>query len=264
MTAHNPHIAVMMQAAREAGLRLLEQFRNRDTLLIEYKNPGDLISDADRESEEAIVRILSEAFPDYGMLGEEGADKATMAGGYRWVIDPLDGTSDFLHGIPFWCVTIAMEKAGTVVAGVTYDPVHDELFHAVKDQGAYLNNQKIATKQTNALRAASVSLDIGPPSATNIPLHAKTFAKAFAQCATVMNVRSCALAMAYIAAGRLDLFVNFGKVNPWDTNAGLLLVTEANGIVTDTQGNAVTSQTDNIFCAANSSLHDQFMPLLKE
>ena len=169
----------------------------------------------------------------------------------------------FLHGIPFWCITIALEKNGTIIAGVTYDPVRDELFYALKDKGAYLNDQVILAKQTDLLHAASISIDIGPASPTNIPLLTKAFAKSFERCATAMNIRSCALAMAYIAAGRLDLFVNFGPVNPWDTNAGLLLVTEAKGRVTDTQGHPATLKTKNVFCAANQTLYDQFIPLLK-
>ena len=261
--SHDNHIMVMSAAARTAGHQLLDHFRNRDTLLIEYKNPGDLVSIADRQSEETIIAVLTAVFPDYGILGEEGGAKPASAAGYRWVIDPLDGTSNFLHGIPFWCVTIALEQNGTVLAGVTYDPIQNELFYAVKGQGTYLNDQIMSTKQNHSLHSASVSLDVGGSPHITIPSFTKAFAASSEHCATAMCLRSCALTMAYVAVGRLDIAVNFGKVNPWDTNAGWLLVTEAKGVVTDTTGEAVNINTDNVLCVANQNLYDQFIPLLK-
>lgn len=251
-----------MHAARTSGAALLERFRNRDALLVEFKNPGDLVSLADRESEDTIMTLLSQTYPDYGILGEEGTDKPANANGYRWIIDPLDATGNFLFGIPFWCVTIALEKNGLVLAGVTYDPVHDEMFTAVHGQGAQLNGKPIRTSTRTTLRTAAAALDIGSPPHPLMDLYSRTFTHCMESCATAFNKRCCALSMAYVAAGRMDLFVHFGSAKPWDMAAGWLLVREAGGMVTDIHQTELHLQSGHVFSAANPDLYEQFRPFL--
>ncbi len=255
---------VMIVAARTAGAILLEQFRNRETLLVEYKNPGDLVSLADRQSEETITAILDAAFTDYGVLGEEGAERPANAEGYRWVIDPLDATGNFLNGIPFWAVNIALEQHGTVIVGVTYDAVHDEMFTAIKGQGAFLNGKPIQTNsKKDSLAKAAAGIDIGSPPHPRSQDFGNTVAQIFAQCAAGAILRCSALCMASIATGRLDIFAHFGKAKAWDIAPGWLLVTEAGGIVTNIDHQPVHLNSSNVLCAANQTLYDQFIPLLK-
>lgn len=264
MTSHqNPHLDAMIKAARASGTKLLERFHNRAQLLVEFKNPGDLVSLADRESEETIIAVLRQAFPDYGVLGEEGSDTPANDEGYRWIIDPLDATGNFLFGIPFWCVTIALEQHGSVIAGVTYDPVHDELFSAAAGEGTCVNGQPVHTSTRTHLSQAAAGLDIGSPPHPLMAIYSHAFTKSLESCATAFNKRCCALTMAYVASGRIDILAHFGNAKPWDLAAGWLLVTEAGGTVSDIHQKELHLQAGSVLCAANQSLYNQFVPFLK-
>lgn len=261
--SHDHHMSVMVRAARTAGAKLLARFQQRETLLVSYKNPGDLVSIADQESEDTIIAVLDNAYPDYGVMGEEGADRPANADGYRWIIDPLDATGNFLNGIPFWAVNIALEQQGVVVAGVTYDPVHDEIFIAGKGQGAFLNDKPLKTGVKTELAKAAVAVDIGAPPHPRRLDFMHTVGQMFEQCAAGAILRCSALSMASVAAGRLDVFAHFGKSKPWDLAPGWLLITEAGGIVTDIAQNPLQLQSGTVLCAANPILYDAFVPLLK-
>jgi myo-inositol-1(or 4)-monophosphatase len=262
-TRQDPHLDAMIQAACTAGAKLLTRFHNRDSLLIEYKNPGDLVSLADRESEEMITAILNDAYPHYGVLGEEGSSKSANADGFRWIIDPLDATGNFLNGIPFWAVNIALEQHGSVIAAVTYDAVHDELFSATRGQGAYLNGTAIHTKPTTSLAKAATAVDIGAPPHARSRDFGHVTQQIFTHCAAGSILRCTALCMASIAAGRLDLFAHFGKAKAWDIAPGWLLITEAGGVATDIEQNPLHLEAGSVLCAANQTLYDQFVPFLK-
>lgn len=264
MSSHqNPHLDAMIKAARTSGAKLLERFNNRNTLLVEFKNPGDLVSLADRESEETIIAILQQFFPDYGILGEEGTDKPANNDGYRWIIDPLDATGNFLFGIPFWCVTIALEQHGTVIAGVTYDPIHNDMFYATAGGGAFVNDAPIHTSERTQLSQAAAGLDIGSPPHPLMSIYSNAFTKSLESCATAFNKRCCALTLAYVASGRIDILAHFGHAKPWDMAAGWLLVREAGGTVSDIHQKELHLQSGSVLCAANKSLYDQFVPFLK-
>jgi myo-inositol-1(or 4)-monophosphatase len=262
MPIHDPHLDVMIDAAKSAGRDLLAHFCNRENLLVEYKNPGDLVSVADRQSEATIIALLDQHYPTYGILGEEGSSRPPSADGYHWIIDPLDATNNFLNGIPYWCVTLALAKHDTVVAGVTYDPVHDELFYVVAGQGAFCNNKPIKTNNKNLVKHAAASLDIGAPPHPLMDRYTQAMTQSLTHCATAMTQRCCALSLAYLAAGRLDLFLHFGRVNPWDMAAGWLLVQEAGGIITDINKNPLHLESGTLRCAANSTLYDAYGSLL--
>jgi myo-inositol-1(or 4)-monophosphatase len=254
--AGNAHLDAMIAAAKSAGSDLLAHFCNRESLLVEYKNPGDLVSAADRQSEQTIISILDQNFPDYGIMGEEGSSRPVSSDGYCWIIDPLDATNNFLHGIPYWCVTIALAQHDHILAGVTYDPVHDELFTALAEQGAWCNNNPIRTTSKTTLASAAASLDIGAPPHPLMQTYHHAMEKSLTLCATALTQRCCALSMAYVAAGRLDVFLHFGRVNPWDMAAGWLLVQEAGGIITDINTNPLHLTSGTLRCAATRTLYD--------
>lgn len=262
VSAGDPHLDVMIAAAKSAGSDLLAHFYNREKLLVAYKNPGDLVSTADRQSEETIIHILDQTYPHYGIMGEEGASRPACADGYRWIIDPLDATNNFLHGIPYWCVTLALEKHGTVIAGVTYDPLHDELFTAVAGQSAWCNGTPIRCTEKTDLASAASSLDISAPPHPLMQTYRHAMEQSLTHCATALTQRCCALSMAYLAAGRLDIFLHFGRVNPWDMAAGWLLVHEAGGIITDINTNPLHLTSGTLRCAATHALYDVTESLL--
>jgi myo-inositol-1(or 4)-monophosphatase len=263
MPASNPYLDVMMHATRTAGAQLLRRFHDRAALLIEYKNPGDLVSVADRESEDTILGILDAAYPDFGVMGEEGSSRPANQDGYYWIIDPLDSTSNFLFGVPFWCVTMALAKGDQIVAGVTYDPVHDEMYTASLGGGAFCNGQPIHTSAKTDLKQCAIGLDIAAPPHPLMGDYVHAVDVSLAHCATGLTQRCCGLSMAYLAIGRLDVFAHFGRAKPWDMAAGWLLITEAGGILTDIHQKALHLESGSLLCAAHPSLYESYRALLQ-
>lgn len=251
-------LALMEHAAREAGVSLLQDFANRDALVIEAKKPSDFVSQADRKSEQIIVNILRTARPDWGILGEEGSDISAGESGYRWIIDPLDGTTNFLHGLPNWCVTIALEKEGEIIAAMTFDVIRDELFFAEKGQGAFLNHKKITVFAGSELDRGIVGMDTGW--FDDIDYLANTWRQGYDHAASIITLGAAALTLAYMAAGRFAVCHVVG-VQPWDVAAGILLIREAGGVVTDLS--LAPAQPDKgETVAGNPGLHDKYTTLI--
>lgn len=258
--AFSPHLAVMEQAAREAGVSLLADFANRENLLIETKKPGDFVSQADRRSEEIIVGILRKAYPNWGVMAEEGTAFAAGAEETRWIIDPLDATTNFLHGIPHWCISIGLEKGGEIIAATIFDPVRNELFQAEKGQGAFLNGLKMQASKTAELDLAIAGMSLITEDEEDYTDFFRIFQKSYSACANVITSSSTALDLAYIAAGRLDIYYSKGCSQPWDMAAGLLLIREAGGIITN-HDLSPASIYKNEIVAGNPILFDAFTEL---
>jgi myo-inositol-1(or 4)-monophosphatase len=239
--------------AREAGALLLHYFHQR--VKIEYKGDVDLVTVADRSSEKLIVERIRAAWPEHDIVGEEGTRQETGAE-YRWYVDPLDGTTNFAHGYPVFCVSMGLAHRGEMVAGVLYDPTRDELFAAEKGTGAFLNGEAIHVSQTRRLNESL--LGTGFPSFKrhkNPNIH--FYHQITLHSHGVRRAGSAALDLANVASGRYDGFWEF-NLNPWDTSAGSLLVTEAGGKVTRFDGSPFRLDSKETL-ASNGLLHDEMM-----
>jgi myo-inositol-1(or 4)-monophosphatase len=263
MATPSATVKVMIDAARKAAKGLLRDFGEVANLQVSKKGPADFVSRADLQAEQVLFDELSKSRPGYGFLMEErgaveGTDKT-----HTWIIDPLDGTTNFLHAIPHWAVNIALERVGTgIVAAVTYNPAVDELFWAEKGKGAFLNNER--RLRVGARRSLEdVVLATGIPFAGR-PGHAQFLKELHQMSARVAGVRrfgSAALDMAWTAAGRYDAYWERG-IKPWDVAAGLLMITESGGMVTGAGGEADALNAGSVL-AANLDLHPVVLERLR-
>jgi myo-inositol-1(or 4)-monophosphatase len=252
------YLETAREIAQEAGALLLGYFDRG----VGYKLKGefDLVTEADHASEALIVERLRSHFPGHGIMAEEGGG-ADSGSRYCWYIDPLDGTTNFAHGFPAFCVSIALAEDGNVVCGVIYDPLHQELFEAERGSGAWLNGRRIRVSERE--RLADSLLATGFPSRKR---HLNVNVHFYYQVAMVSHgVRragSAALDLAYVACGRLDGYWEFG-LNPWDMAAGILLVEEAGGKVTDMHGGPATLKSPHVM-ADNGRVHEELLELFRE
>lgn len=254
-THHDEFVPAMSEIAREAGKLLMEYFRQH--VKIEYKGEADLVTIADRKSEALILERVRAQYPAHDVMGEEGA-RIETGSDYRWYIDPLDGTTNFAHGFPVFCVSLALEYKGKRIAGVVYDPTRPELFAAEEGSGAFLNGERIHVSKTANL--AECLLATGFPSRKrhknpNIFFYHQITLRSHG----VRRAGSAALDLASVAAGRFDGFWEF-NLNPWDTAAGVLIVEEAGGRVSDFRGGEFKIESRETV-ASNGIVHEA---LLKE
>jgi myo-inositol-1(or 4)-monophosphatase len=247
---HPPLLLSMEAIAREAGALLMGYFRDR--VKIEYKGDVDLVTIADRKSEALILERIRAAFPNHDVLGEEGT-RIETGSDYRWYVDPLDGTTNFAHGYPVFCVSLAVEYKGERVAGVLYDPTRDELFAAEKGSGARLNTVPIAVSKSTNLAECLL--------ATGFPSHKRHknpniyfYHQITLRTHGVRRAGSAALDLANVACGRYDGFWEF-NLNPWDTAAGVLIVEEAGGVVTNMTGGPFQIESRETL-ASNGLIHE--------
>lgn len=246
-------VPAIAEIAKEAGALLMEYFRQR--VKVEYKGDVDLVTIADRKSEALILEQIRNRWPGHDILGEETGlhDKGSD---YRWYVDPLDGTTNFAHGYPVFCVSMALEHKGKRIAGVVYDPTRDEMFSAEAGSGAFLNGEKIHVSATNNLAECLV--------ATGFPSHKRHknpniffYHQITLKTHGVRRAGSAALDLASVAAGRFDGFWEF-NLNPWDTAAGVLLVEEAGGRVTDFAGGGFRIESRETL-ASNGLVHEKLL-----
>ncbi len=253
-----PYLETSMEIAREAGAVLARYFEQR--IGFELKGEFDLVTEADRASEKLVVERLRSHFPSHAIVAEEGGGHESSSQ-YRWYVDPLDGTTNFAHGFPMFNVTLALERAGELVAGCIFDPIRDEMFSAERGSGAHLNGRPIRVSSVERLDDAL--LGTGFPSRKrhrNVNVH--FFYQVSMLTHGVRRAGSAALDLAYVASGRLDAFWEFG-LKPWDMAAGLLLITEAGGKISDMRGGAALLQGPHVL-ADNGRLHDQILGLFDE
>ena len=258
----SPVLNVMVNAARKAGRHLIRDFGELENLQVSLKGPADFVSNADQRTERILMEELSRARPGYAFLGEESGISDGPDKSHRFIIDPIDGTTNFLHGIPIFAISIALEREGQLVSAVVYNPVVDEMYVAEKGHGAYLNDKRLRVAARKSMREALFAT--GAPFMGR-PGHERFLAELKAVLAVTPGIRRCgsaALDLAGVAAGRYDGFWERG-LNSWDIAAGILLVKEAGGIVTDLGGGARELETGELL-ASNEALHPQILKILKE
>ncbi|MCB6179682.1 inositol monophosphatase [Rhodobacter sp. Har01] len=225
------NLNLMIKAARKAGRSLVKDFREVENLQVSAKGPGDFVTRADRESERLIKEDLLGARPTYGWLGEETGETPGQDPTRRWIVDPLDGTTNFLHGMPHWAVSIALEYKGEIVSAVVHDPAKDEMFWAEKGAGAWLNdNRRLRVSGRRQMVESVFATGVPFGAKTTLPAMLQDLARLMPSCAGVRRWGSAALDLAYVAAGRYEGYWE-REVKAWDIAAGLLLVKEAGGLV---------------------------------
>ena len=242
-------------AARAAGILILDNWQRPKQ--INYKGAIDLVTSVDRESERIIVDILQRNFPDHGILAEEATDRRSSQSRYLWIIDPLDGTTNFAHSYPQFCISIALQYDGDTVLGLVYDPIRDECFRAIQGRGATLNQTPIRSSESSELDKSLLATGFPYDRRENADFYL-TFFKAFlTRSQGIRRNGSAALDLCYVACGRLDGFWEL-KLKPWDTAAGALIVTETRGQLSDFSG-APFSIWGNETLASNGLIHDEMV-----
>jgi len=259
--AHSALLNVMIAAARKAGRALKRDFGEVEKLQVSLKGPANFVSAADRRAEETLYAELSKARPGYGFLGEEGGKREGADKTHTWIVDPLDGTTNFLHGIPQFCISIGLEREGTIVAGVIYNPANEELFIAERGKGAFLNDQRIRVAARKRLSEAVIACGLPHLGRPNIALGHRETAAVQEHVAGLRRFGAAALDLAWVAAGRLDGYWE-RDIKPWDMAAGLLMVREAGGFVSDIDG-ADEMMAKGHIVAGNEAMQKELLRALK-
>ena len=247
------------RAAREAGV-LLARFAGRPSSVSTKRSPNDLVTEVDRASERIIHRVLHRAFPTFGFLGEEHGQRRE-ASAYRWVVDPVDGTINFVHGMPFFCISIGLEHEGVLVAGVIYDPLRQHLFIGTRGHGAFLNGKRLRVSRHRTLGDSLLSTGFSSKFRTTPQPYLPSFQTLEARTHAVRRLGSTALCLAYVAAGWLEGFYE-RDLSSWDIAAGLLLVEEAGGRVSNFEGNPVRLAEGRVV-ASNGRIHEAMLRVLR-
>ncbi len=242
----NPYLNIAMQAARDAG-RIILRYSNRlDAIAVETKERNDFVSEVDRAAEQSIIQRIRRAYPRHAILAEESGHRGD--GEFEWIVDPLDGTTNYLHGIPHCAVSIALRHRNELKVGVVYDPFKEELFCAARGEGATLNNRRIRVSRRRSLSGALLGTGIPFRPHQNLDRYLETLKALIPDTAGVRRAGSAALDLAYVAAGRFDGFWEF-QLRPWDMAAGVVLIREAGGMVGDLTGGGTYMQSGDILAA---------------
>ncbi len=263
MAVNSPLMTIMLRASEKAARSLLRDFNEVEHLQVSRKGPGDFVSAADKRSEEIIYEELKKARPDYSFLMEESGAIEGKNPEYRWHIDPLDGTTNFLHGIPHWAISIGLEYKGEIIAGLVHDPVKDDIFHAEKGKGAFVRRRRLRVSGRNDAESSMV--------ATGAPRRAKDKRDRFANEYKAMQdagfsmrrFGAAALDLAYVAAGQCEAFWE-RDLKSWDIAAGIILVKEAGGFISDIDDIRKNPMDTNSILAANENLFDPIAKILKK
>jgi myo-inositol-1(or 4)-monophosphatase len=259
---HSPLLNVMIAAARKTARALKRDFGELEKLQVSLKGPANFVSSADRRAEETLYQELSRARPGYSFLGEEAGSRDGADKSHRWIVDPLDGTLNFLHGIPHFAISIGLERESTIVAGLVYNPVTDELFTAERGKGAFLNDQRLRVAARKRLADAVVACALPHPSRGDVELTRSEHNTVQDRVAGLRRSGAAALDLAWVAAGRFYAYWE-RSLSPWDMAAGIALVREAGGFVTDPEGREDMIKTGGIL-AANEDIHRQMLHALKD
>ncbi len=262
MATRSTLINVMSRAADKAARGLKRDFGEVEQLQVSLKGPGDFVSTADTKADKVLRQELSRARPDFAFLTEESGEIAGSDHEHRWIIDPLDGTTNFLHGLPHFCISIALERAGEIVAGVILDPVKDETFWAEKGIGAYLNDRRLRVSSRRQLTNALIGTGTPFGERADKARFLRQLDTVMASVADVRRLGAAALDLAYVAAGRYDGFWEYG-LHPWDVAAGLLLVREAGGYTSEPDGEGNPLVSGDVL-AANDHLHGPLQRILRQ
>lgn len=255
------NLNLMIKAARKAGRSLVKDFREVENLQVSVKGAGDFVSRADIAAEKIIRDELMGARPTYGWLGEETGEADGADPTRRWIVDPLDGTTNFLHGLPHWAVSIALEHKGEVVAGVIFDPAKDEMFWAEKGQGAWRNEARIRVSGRKSMAEAVLATGVPFGAKTTLPATLRDLARLMPSSAGVRRWGSAALDLAYVAAGRFDAYWE-RELHAWDMAAGLVIVREAGGFAEAVREGREIFESGSVI-AANANLFAPFAKVLR-
>lgn len=256
----SPTLNVMISAARKAGRSLIRDFGEVEQLQVSVKGPANFVSIADTKAEDIIFKELSKARPGYGFLMEERGHVDGVDKSHRWLIDPLDGTTNFLHSNPMFAVSIGLEREGQLVAGVIYNPASDQLFTAEKGKGAFMNDRRLRVAARKSLGDALLTTGIPHRGREGHPRFLREMETVMKEVAGIRRTGSAALDLAFVAAGRFDGYWE-RNLKPWDLAAGIVIVREAGGLVTDLDGADKMLETGDVL-ASNIQMQKLLMPLV--
>ncbi|MGR3758984.1 inositol monophosphatase family protein [Roseobacteraceae bacterium NS-SX3] len=255
------NLNVMIKAARKAGRSLVKDFREVENLQVSMKGAGDFVSKADIAAEKILKEELVGARPTYGWLAEEGGETPGEDPTRRWIVDPLDGTTNFLHGLPHWAISIALEHKGKIVAGVVYDAAKDEMFFAEKGAGAWMNDTRIRVSGRHRMIESIFATGVPFGGRSDLPLTLQDLARLMPACAGVRRWGSAALDMAYVAAGRYEGFWE-RRLNAWDLAAGVIIVKEAGGLAEAIDPEEGIIDSGSVVCA-NEPVFENFAKVIR-
>ncbi|CAM4377417.1 MAG: Inositol-1-monophosphatase [Legionellaceae bacterium] len=256
----HPMLNIAIAASRNAGKIILQAVDRLDSISVTQKKGHDLVTEVDIKAERAIIQTIQKAYPNHGILAEESGK--TNGNDYTWIIDPLDGTTNFIHGFPHFCVSIALAYKNKLEQAVIYDPIRQELFTASRGNGAQLNNRRIRVSTRKNLTGALIGTGFPFKDPQYLASYLKTFHAFSIPSAGIRRAGSAALDLAYVAAGRLDGFWEF-NLNPWDLAAGSLLIKEAGGLVSNFEGVEIDFQTSNIV-AGNGKVFKEMLQTISK
>jgi myo-inositol-1(or 4)-monophosphatase len=243
----NPTLNIAIRAANAAGDIIYRYLEHVDKLVVSNKAQNDFVTEVDNQAEQAIISVLRKAFPDHSIKAEESGESNNTKSDCQWIIDPLDGTTNFIHGFPQFAVSIALKEKGRLTQAVVYNPVNQELFTATRGEGALLNNRKLRVSKRKSLDGALLGTGFPFRQQEHLDVYLETFKALFPMTSGIRRPGSAALDLAYVAAGRLDGFWEIG-LSDWDMAAGALLVQEAGGLVSDFSGGHEYLESGNIIC----------------
>ncbi len=256
----SPFVAAAEEAAQAAGSLIRDSWQQ--VKQIHYKSSIDLVTTIDHQSEERIVSILHKRFPTHSILAEEETNIEGQKGEYRWIIDPVDGTTNFAHAYPHFCISIALEFAGEIILGLVYDPIKEETYRAIKGQGAFLNGARIHTTEEAELGKALLATGFPYDRRQKVDFYISFFKDFMLSCQGIRRNGSAALDLCYVACGRMEGFWEFG-LHPWDTAAGCLMVKEAGGTMSDFSGNNFSIWQKEVL-ASNGRIHDAMLHIMQK
>ena len=258
---HSALINVMVKAARRAGRSLSRDLGEIENLQVSLKGPANFVSAADRRAEEMLYADLAKARPGYGLIGEEGGNREGADKSHTWIVDPLDGTTNFLHGIPQFAISIALQREDTVVAGVIYNPATDELYIAERGKGAFLNDQRLRVAARKELKDCVIACGLPHIGRGDHELSRREMAELQPRVAGLRRFGAASLDLAFVAAGRLDGYWE-RNLKPWDMAAGMILVREAGGVVSDIQTPGDPLLSGDVICG-NEIIHASLTKILR-
>ena len=258
---HSALINVMVKAARRAGRSLSRDLGEIENLQVSLKGPANFVSAADRRAEEMLYADLAKARPGYGFIGEEGGRREGADKSHTWIVDPLGGTTNFLHGIPQFAISIALQREDTVVAGVIYNPATDELYIAERGKGAFLNDQRLRVAARKELKDCVIACGLPHIGRGDHELSRREMAELQPRVAGLRRFGAASLDLAFVAAGRLDGYWE-RNLKPWDMAAGMILVREAGGVVSDIQTPGDPLLSGDVICG-NEIIHASLTKILR-
>lgn len=256
----HPMLNIAVRAARAAGNQILRYVDRLDTVSVSVKQRNDFVSEVDQLAEQEIIRVLRKSYPDHAILAEESGAQGSNDE-YTWIIDPLDGTTNFLHGFPQFAVSIGLTRRGQLEQGVIYDPLRNELFTATRGAGAHMNDRRLRIIRKDGLEGALIGTGFPFREVRYLEAYLAMFRDLIPPTAGIRRAGAAALDLAYVAAGRLDGFWEIG-LKPWDMAAGVLMIQEAGGSVSDFGGGKAHMETGNIVCGA-PKVHAQLLSAIK-